>query len=173
MPLQPVPFDISVFSPRAGVLALPERQEETVKFLSKFIAAPRLGFSAALLTVSVAAPAATPSPAVTSGHDVFMQLGCFACHGELGYGGAGPSFRNDKLLAADQYVVGQILIGRGIMPAFAHKLNNDQIAAVATYVRNSWGNTFGPISAEDVAKARKQFTQGNANQKIPNSGESQ
>ena len=46
-----------------------------------------------------------------------MQSGCFACHGELGYGGAGPRFRNDKLLAADQYVIGQILIGRGIMPA--------------------------------------------------------
>jgi mono/diheme cytochrome c family protein len=140
-----------------------------VNALSEFIGVPRLGLSAALLMVSAVALAATPSP---SGHDVFMQSGCFACHGEAGYGGAGPRFRNDKLLAADQYVIGQILIGRGIMPAFAHRLNDEQIAAVATYVRNSWGNDFGPISVEDVAKARKQFTQGNANQNSSNSGES-
>ena len=101
-----------------------------------------------------------------------MQSGCFACHGEMGHGGAGPGFRNDKLLAADQYVIGQILIGRGIMPAFAHKLNDEQIAAVATYVRNSWGNDFGPVSPADVAKARKQFTKGNGNQTSSNSGES-
>ena len=62
-----------------------------------------------------------------------------------------PRFRNDKLLAADQYVIGQILIGRGIMPAFAHKLNDEQIAAVATYVRNSWGN--------DSARSRRRMSQ--------------
>ncbi len=87
-----------------------------------------------------------------------MRAGCFACHGEMGYGGAGPRFRNDKLLAADDYVVGQILLGRGIMPSFAHKLDDHQIAAVATYIRTSWGNDFGPVSVDQVAKARKEFT---------------
>lgn len=139
--------------------------------LSESVATPRPSLTLALITIAVATIAAA-SPSRESGHAVFMQSGCFACHGELGYGGAGPRFRDDKLLAADQYVVGQILIGRGIMPAFAHKLNNEQIAAVATYVRNSWGNNFGPISVEDVAKGRKQFTQGNTNQTNQNSGES-
>ena len=93
-----------------------------------------------------------------------MRAGCFACHGEMGYGGAGPGFRNDKLLAANDYVVGQILLGRGIMPSFAHKLDDQQIAAVASYIRNSWGNDFGPVSGEEVAKARKQFKAPDQNQ---------
>ncbi len=84
-----------------------------------------------------------------------MHSGCFACHGEMGYGGAGPRFRGDKLLSADDYVIGQILIGRGIMPAFGPKLSDQQIAAVATYVRNSWGNRFGAIAPDQVAKMRK------------------
>lgn len=105
--------------------------------------------------------AAIAAPSAKTGHEVYMQSGCFACHGELGYGGVGPRFRNDKLLAANEYVVGQILIGRGVMPAFAHKLSDDQIAAVATYIRTSWGNQFGPVSADEVAKARKQFKSSN------------
>lgn len=123
-----------------------------------FFTEPRLTLAAAsVIAFSVAAVAAAP-PSPQAGKAVFMDSGCFACHGEFGYGGAGPRFRNDKLLAAKDYVVGQILIGRGIMPSFAHKLSDDQIAAVATYVRNSWGNDFGPVSASDVAKARKSFT---------------
>jgi mono/diheme cytochrome c family protein len=99
----------------------------------------------------------------STGGETYMRAGCFACHGEMGYGGAGPRFRSDKLLAADDYVVGQILLGRGIMPSFAHKLDDQQIAAVATYIRNSWGNDFGPVSADAVAKARKRFTASQAN----------
>jgi mono/diheme cytochrome c family protein len=93
------------------------------------------------------------------GAHVYMQSGCYACHGELGYGGAGPRFRNDKLLSADEYVVGQILLGRGIMPSFAG-LDDDEIAAVATYVRTSWGNKFGKVTPEEVAKFRKSLNPG-------------
>jgi aldose sugar dehydrogenase len=89
-----------------------------------------------------------------------MHNGCFACHGELGYGGAGPSFRGDKLLMADQYVITQILIGRGIMPSFADRLNDDQIAAVATYLRYSWGNNYGAVTPARVAEIRKSVLSG-------------
>ena len=40
------------------------------------------------------------------------------------------------------------------MPAFYWKLDDDQIAAVATYARNSWGNQAAAVSADDVAKLR-------------------
>lgn len=36
------------------------------------------------------------------------------------------------------------------MPAFAGVLDDEQIAAVLTYVRNSWGNAAEPVSASDV-----------------------
>ena len=124
-----------------------------------FDLAAKLLFAVAMIAAS-GAWAAPPT-----GHDVFMQSGCFACHGEMGYGGAGPGFRNDQLLAADQYVIGQILLGRGIMPSFAHRLDNEQIAAVASFIRNSWGNRFGPVSPQDVANAREQFVQNPAGRK--------
>jgi mono/diheme cytochrome c family protein len=93
------------------------------------------------------------------GHQVFMQSGCFACHGEMGNGGVGPRFREDRFLTFSDYVVGQILIGRSVMPAFADKLDDQQIAAVASYIRGSWGNQFGEVKPEEVAQVRKQLQQ--------------
>ncbi|MFV4677399.1 c-type cytochrome, partial [Mycobacterium tuberculosis] len=40
------------------------------------------------------------------------------------------------------------------MPAFAWKLTDYEVASVATYVGNSWGNTADPVSEADVAKLR-------------------
>ncbi len=40
------------------------------------------------------------------------------------------------------------------MPAYDWKLDDQQVAAVATYVRNSWGNAAPPVKPEDVAKLR-------------------
>lgn len=90
----------------------------------------------------------------SAGRQVFMAARCFACHGEYGFGGVGPRFRENHFLGMGDYVVGQILIGRGVMPSFANALDNQQIAAVASYIRNSWGNQFGPVQADEVAKVR-------------------
>lgn len=92
----------------------------------------------------------------SSGRHVFMQARCFACHGEYGFGGVGPRFRENRFLGMADYVVGQILVGRGVMPSFAEALNNDQIAAVASYIRTNWGNDFGPVKAQQVVEVRKQ-----------------
>ena len=40
------------------------------------------------------------------------------------------------------------------MPSFAWQLKDDQVAAVATYIRNSWGKAAAPVSADDVAKEK-------------------
>jgi mono/diheme cytochrome c family protein len=40
------------------------------------------------------------------------------------------------------------------MPSFAWVLDDDQIAAVLTYIRNAWGNSAPAVSASDVGKAR-------------------
>ena len=40
------------------------------------------------------------------------------------------------------------------MPAFAWVMNDDQVAAVATYIRNSWGNKGEPATADDVKNVR-------------------
>lgn len=114
------------------------------------------GLSAGLL----AGAALGEEPSGPSGLDTFMQSGCFACHGQLGYGGAGPGFRGDKMLAAQDYVIARILLGGGIMPAFGEKLSDQEIAAVATYIRTSWGNDFGSVDPKQVAKARATVDEG-------------
>jgi mono/diheme cytochrome c family protein len=40
------------------------------------------------------------------------------------------------------------------MPSFGWLLNDDQIAAVTTYIRNAWGNASGAVTASDVQNSR-------------------
>jgi mono/diheme cytochrome c family protein len=40
------------------------------------------------------------------------------------------------------------------MPPFAHVLNDDQVAAVVTYIRGAWGNHAAPVSTVEVSSAR-------------------
>ncbi|YBV94253.1 cytochrome c (plasmid) [Phyllobacteriaceae bacterium JZ32] len=41
------------------------------------------------------------------------------------------------------------------MPSFAWRFNDDEVASLLTYVRNSWGNAAAPVSAADVKKLRE------------------
>jgi mono/diheme cytochrome c family protein len=76
---------------------------------------------------------------------------CVACH-QAGGGGTPPTFPalagNDRLKDLDR-VVRTIRLGQGAMLAFP-QLSAAEIAAVATYVRNAWGNKFGAATAEQV-----------------------
>jgi mono/diheme cytochrome c family protein len=40
------------------------------------------------------------------------------------------------------------------MPAHGWKLSDEQVAAVITYIRNSWGNAAPPVTASDVKSIR-------------------
>jgi mono/diheme cytochrome c family protein len=44
------------------------------------------------------------------------------------------------------------------MPAHGWKLSDEQVAAVVTYIRNSWGNAASAVSASEVTRARRQFS---------------
>ena len=89
------------------------------------------------------------------GSQIYMQSRCFACHGQLGTGGFGPTLAGDRILAIQTFVIAQILIGRGKMPAFGDRLSDDDIAAVAQYIRNNWGNHYGPVTPGDVSSVRE------------------
>jgi mono/diheme cytochrome c family protein len=47
------------------------------------------------------------------------------------------------------------------MPPFAWVLNDDQVATVLTYIRNSWGNAAPAVSAGDAEKARGDLAERN------------
>jgi mono/diheme cytochrome c family protein len=40
------------------------------------------------------------------------------------------------------------------MPAFDWKLDDSEVASVATYVRNAWGNSATQVQGHQVAKLR-------------------
>lgn len=46
------------------------------------------------------------------------------------------------------------------MPPFGRFLNDDDVAAVVTYIRNSWGNTAGGVTSLEVKRARASSSAG-------------
>jgi mono/diheme cytochrome c family protein len=40
------------------------------------------------------------------------------------------------------------------MPSFGWQLDDAQVAAVVTYIRNAWGSAAAHVSAQDVSSAR-------------------
>lgn len=78
------------------------------------------------------------------GKDVFAAQ-CAACHGERGGGGQGPALAGNDALDDRAYVVRQIKNGSRFMPPFGSVLSSRELAAVATFIRTSWGNEFGPV----------------------------
>jgi mono/diheme cytochrome c family protein len=94
---------------------------------------------------------------------------CSACHGGDGAGEPRlfPALRNNANVQQSNptTMVRYILTGTQTtatgpaptpfaMPAFAWKLDDREVAAVATYVRNSFGNSAPPVSASEVANLR-------------------
>ena len=43
------------------------------------------------------------------------------------------------------------------MPSFGWQLDDDQVAAVVTYIRNAWQMGAAPVSADMVGKARSEL----------------
>ncbi len=122
-------------------------------------------------------PAGAPEPAVTPPPPAQMADGeklysgaCVACH-ELDGSGAPriypPLPGNANLQSADPSSTLRIILdgaqtvttprapNNGSMPAYAAKLSDQEIADVATYIRNSWGNAAPAVTPEQVAQARK------------------
>jgi mono/diheme cytochrome c family protein len=113
-------------------------------------------------------PLAADSAQMKMGANVF-SANCSACHNSDGKGipqlAAGLA-NNPGLMADDaSSIITTILQGgrgavtqsnptSGAMPSFAWKLSDEQVAAAATYLRNSWGNAAPAVTADDVAKNR-------------------
>ena len=99
----------------------------------------------------VSADHASDTPSA-EGAELFSQH-CAGCHGRDGKGGFGSALAGNGRLADDAAVVTQILDGGGGMPAF-NRLSDEEVAALGTHIRSSWGNDFGPVLTEDVAGQR-------------------
>ncbi|MBE3597592.1 MAG: c-type cytochrome [Limnochordaceae bacterium] len=90
---------------------------------------------------------------VQKGGSIFAES-CAVCHGRGGEGAAGPALAGNKKLADGNFVARQILNGSRFMPPFDSTLSDEEVAAVATFIRNSWGNNYGVVLEEDVKTHR-------------------
>ena len=122
-------------------------------------------------------PTGGAMPQPISADDAQMKTGaaiyhatCSACHGMDGKGAGQlfpgladnailrqPSIETPArlVLAGGQAVHTGAMQTTPAMPSLAWRLDDDQVAAVLTYVRNSFGNAAPRVSAGDVASVRK------------------
>ena len=102
------------------------------------------------------------------GADVF-RMTCVACHGVDGQGvpGAFPPLRSSDWLTGDvelptkivlHGLMGEVTVDgkkyNSVMAPLGPTLNDQQIADVLTFVRQSWGNDAAPVTAAQVEKIR-------------------
>ncbi len=88
----------------------------------------------------------------TEGEAIFRQ-NCTGCHGAQGGGGEGPAFIANGRLASVSTIMDQVIRGGAYMPNFG-RLSDREIAAVATFIRNSFENSFGIVTPEQVVGYR-------------------
>ena len=123
-----------------------------------------------------AAPTAAPTSLATLGQKVYEQH-CADCHGVQGQGlaGAFPPLAGNRAvtMAHTENLLQAVLFGGyGAatpghprpygMPPFTLTLNDTQVAAVLTYIRTSWGQHAGEVSALDVLTMRQAMSAGAA-----------
>ena len=107
------------------------------------------------------------------GAELFTQH-CATCHGEQGQGMrvegnvALPALTGNRAITLPNTTnLVRILLAGGYapstagnprpfgMPPFVHVLNDEDIAAVTTYIRNAWGNQAASVTAADVVRQRR------------------
>ncbi len=126
------------------------------------VTAGAMGFLAFGETIAANAAAPTVVAQATSDAAVFAALmadggplfahNCSGCHGAQGQGLVGPKLDGNDFVAVSGHIISQILQGNAShgMPPFLGQLNAHQIAAIATYVRNSWSNSYGVTTEATV-----------------------
>jgi mono/diheme cytochrome c family protein len=125
--------------------------------------------TAALLTGALAACSSSSKSSSTgtktsNGAAVF-NTNCASCHQSDGKGGgAAPALAGNALVTGNASKVilivkngltGSVRVNgktfNGIMPAWKGVISNDDIAAVITYIRSSWGNKASAVTPAQVA----------------------
>lgn len=118
--------------------------------------------------VPAAPPPAAEAAQLALGDQVYRQH-CIDCHGERGEGarGAYPALAGNRAVTMPSSVNAlQAILSGGFapattghprpygMPPYRTILTNAEIAAVASFIRQSWGNEAGAVSVLDVQRVR-------------------
>ena len=118
---------------------------------------------------SAAEPPATP---LELGKKIYGN-NCASCHDSSGSGSPGkypPLIGSEWVLGSKERLAALLLKGiegplnvksvcytGNIMPAQEAILSPEKMANLMTFLRGSWGNTAGPVTADEVTKAKGKF----------------
>ena len=102
-----------------------------------------------------------------------FSANCATCHQMSGLGVAGqyPPLAGSEIVNGGSRLPAMIVLkgltgpvtvkgqqfGSAVMQPWEKTLNDQKIADVLTFVRQEWGNTGGPIAAEQIAALRKEL----------------
>ena len=117
---------------------------------------------------AAAAPAA-PAQAAADGRKVYATT-CAACHQAAGEGTeVYPPLAGSEWVTGDEGRLARIVLHgltgeievagtaySGVMPGWGVMFKDDELAAVMTYIRSSWGNKAPAVRAETVARVRQE-----------------
>ena len=166
---------------RGALVTVMGPMTEVVSGSTQHLSEPDLRAMAVYLKALPQAAAAGHAAAAeaTTGHDAsaaatpagakLYDTHCAACHGDNGEGAAGayPALAGNRAVAlrSPANLVHAVLEG-GFppttvgnprpygMPPFATVLSNDEVAALLTHVRGSWGNRAAAVTSLDVSRVR-------------------
>ena len=146
---------------------------EVVTLSTAFMTDPDLN---AIATYLKSLPGKTDAPPAISASDPGMTAGaaiyrdqCSACHGLDGKGVAElfPSVADSSMVRSDDPTTSIRIVLRGArsvgtkaqptasgMPSYGRQLDDDQVAAVLTYMRNSWGGAARTVTPAQVSNVR-------------------
>ena len=114
----------------------------------------------ALLSAVAAAAATTPDG------KALYEKNCSSCHQASGEGlpGTFPPLAKNAFVTGDVTKLATVVVKgmngksevngktyNGTMPAWHGQLTNEEIAAVLTYIRSSWGNAASKVTEKQVA----------------------
>jgi mono/diheme cytochrome c family protein len=124
------------------------------------------------LSSSKSTPVETASPASLRRGGAIYSDACTGCHLENGVGQPRffPPLGNNAMVQQQNPIglIHAILGGTHVgaspnrpsplsMPSFAWKLSDAEIADVATYIRDSWGNQASPVNTDEVRDLRSRL----------------
>jgi mono/diheme cytochrome c family protein len=113
---------------------------------------------------------------IAMGKETYAKASCIDCHGADGQGKPGkipPLDRSEWALGQPNRLVRIVTQGlcgpirvkgqvyKGSMPSIEF-IEDDELAALLTYLRQKWGNDASPVSPKAVAKTRAAIAQRNA-----------
>lgn len=106
---------------------------------------------------------ATPSDGqetelLAGGEEIYNNV-CIACHqpGGAGIDGIYPALNGNPLINGEDptYLISTVLTGRGGMPSFIFTYDDEEVAAITSYVRQAWDNEAAAVDPAQVAEIRE------------------